>query len=166
MGLWSAAYLGLDTRYRAHAEEMDADEYFQEIRLRNLLGGLGWYRPDDDRQRLLFARVLIERDCLSGAGIATRVFETLLDRIASRLRIGKESLLRRESESVTGALVRDLDGRQEMRVLGVNSGDLLTWWGWRNGIIHPDRTVAPQDAREFVRKIDALWQAYKRWARI
>jgi hypothetical protein len=163
MALWSAAHLLLD--HRNLTEEMETDEYFQEARLRNLLEGLRLYRPENDRQRLLFARVLVEHDYLSAAAIAAPVFEWLLDMIGRRLRVNKWDLPRKKDEFATGALVRYLDERKEICEVGLKRGDLRTWWSWRNDAVHPDRPIDPANAGKFVQAVDKLWRRYGSWKR-
>jgi hypothetical protein len=165
MALWSAAHLRLDTKYKPLADDMRADEYFQEARLRNLLEGLGLYGLENNQQRLLFARSLVDRDYLSAAAIAARVFEGVLDAIGRRLGIDKWKLPRGPNESATGALVHNLDRREEIRELGVKPGDLATWWDCRDGAIHPDRGISKENAEKFVRSVDRLWRNHGTWKR-
>jgi hypothetical protein len=165
MALWSAAHLLIETKYKSLTGEMEADEYFQEARLRNLLEGFGLIGPENNRQRLLFARVLVERDYISAADIAARVFEAVLDMIGRKLHINKWDLPRKNNESGTGALVRHLDKRKEIRELGVNLGDLIAWWEWRNDAIHPDRQITPEDARNLVQAVNKLWRRHETWKR-
>jgi hypothetical protein len=165
MALWTATHLLLDTKYKKFTEKMEGDEYFQEARLRNLLIGLGWRGPEDDRQRLLFARVLVERDYVSAAAIAARVFEWLLDMIGRRFHINKWDLPRTKHESATGALVSALDERKEICELGLRPGNLPDWWDWRNEAVHPDRHISPGNATRFVQAVDGLWHRYGTWKR-
>lgn len=57
MALWAAAHL--DSEYQAILEEMQDDQVFQEIRLRNMVDGLGRYWKRSERARLALAEVLL-----------------------------------------------------------------------------------------------------------
>jgi hypothetical protein len=87
MTLWSAAHL--QTEYPGLAEEMYRDEFFQEARLGNLLGGLGKYYRQTRGNQIILAKAMLKTDYNLAAVIAGKVHDALrkhvtLDEFAKR----------------------------------------------------------------------------------
>lgn len=108
MALWVAAHHSFNPQWAPLKEEMDQDQYFQELRLRNLMEGLGKLGPQSDQQRLLLARVIAGQDCLTAALIAARSCEGLVSELARRIGVYRS---RREGHSTFSTLDSALSSR-------------------------------------------------------
>jgi hypothetical protein len=156
MALWAAAHLSNIRDYAPLTEDMNRDPYFQEVRLRNLTEGLGRYWVQDNSNRLLLARVLLKHDYLIAAGIAARVFESVVYKIADEL--GVDAYPKR-NQSKAAALVEKLEREQQRTLtnLGLEPGELKKLWERRNDAVHPDRQITKAGAADFVQEVGELW---------
>jgi hypothetical protein len=154
MALWTAARLSFLPEHAALCSAMCSDEYFQEVRLRNLTRSFPREQPDD-RRRLIFASVLVSHDHSTGALIAGRVYEGLVRSIGARLGLPPSP---RNKQSEVGALVYQLDRTRapEIEHFGVAPGDLVRWWKWRNQAVHSDPPLGKAEAVAFVRDMRGL----------
>lgn len=93
MALWTASHLQVG--YQALSDRMWEDEFFQGIRLKNLLEGPGILFPPlkrrakterarDERRRLLFAEIVVKHHPFIGALVAVRSFEVLIKHLANK----------------------------------------------------------------------------------
>jgi hypothetical protein len=131
MALWSAAHLSLDAAYVPLTEEMRNDEYLLEVRVANLIAGLGRFWRRSEMQRIIFARVLIEHDHLLGAVIAARVYESVL-----REMMEYYGVLKGVFEKIDLTSVRQLERRSEFVSLGLRPTELEELWKLRNEAVH------------------------------
>lgn len=161
MALWSAAQLSAANEYPRLTEEMYDDEYFQQLRLTNLLGGLPTMGHRTDRQRLLFARVLLEHDYLTAALIAASEYEATIREIAQRHRIHPSP---KDKQTDVGSLVEKLERQQDvLRELDVPRGDLTKWWKWRSRAVHSNPPITQREANQLVREVARLCDALTKW---
>src|SRR5271165_4844124 len=89
MALWVAAHLEW-TEYQGILEEMRKDRAFQEIRLTNMVEGLGRYWEPSERARLTLAEVLLNHDHVLAALIAAQCFESKVVEMATHWKITAE----------------------------------------------------------------------------
>ena len=164
MALWAAAHLTTDSRYDPLVREMYGDPYFQELRLENLLEGLGPHWGGNEYQRLLFARVLVKHDHLAAAPIVAKTFEATVRQLGRRLGIQEKGLTPQKDQSMLGALVSKLDDCQELAVLGVAPGVLTKCWKWRNSSVHEDNPISKRDAVSFIKAVEHLWTSSKNFS--
>jgi len=150
MALWSAAVFSFYYHYHpAITDEMHRDDYFQEVRLSNLVEGLGRHWQAIERQRLLFARVFVKQDYLAAAPIAARACETVIREIAGQLAI--EPWPRKRGQSEVGALAEKLDRHPKAAHLTAESFQAL--WSWRNDSVHSRRQIKKDHAERFVSEV-------------
>lgn len=156
MALWSAAHLSIDPAWASLKEEMEQDKYFQEVRLRNLVEGLGRSGRDSDQQRLLFARVLVRNDHMTAALIAARSYESAVLQLAQRWGVSPDP---GPGPAQLKSLVKKLDRQPEiLRSLELSQGDLRRLLDWRHDAVHPERHISKRDAEKFVQEVGRLWE--------
>jgi hypothetical protein len=158
MALWSAAHLSLDPAYAPLVQEMQTDEFLQEVRLANLVVGLGRFWRRTGLQRIALARVMLEHDFVVASVIGARMYESVLRDASERLR-----LARGVPQNIDKRLVDDLEGRPELDGLGLRKGELTALWKWRNGAVHAEPWFTREQAEMFVKRIGTLWQAWRNW---
>jgi len=161
MGLWAAAHLLLDTKYRAAAEEMRNDEYFQEIRLRNLLGDFGGPSRQTHRYQVLFAKALLQMDYSVAALVAARYYEFAVRQMHRCLKLPQPSPP--PSQSRTGAMVDQLKKDSRLDSMGVDRKRLVKWWETRRQAVHEDYSVTEEKAKQFVNEMETLMRTLSRW---
>ncbi len=155
MALWVAAQLGW-TDYPAIRKEMQQDRFFQRIRLRNMMDGLGRFWEHTERARLTLAEVVLRHDHVLAALIATRPFERKVVEMAAQrgIPVGPRfretkllDLVRRLKQS--GPVPADVD-LDELRK-------------YRNQAVHDfeppisTRPISRNEAEEFVSGVGKLW---------
>lgn len=84
MALWSAAHLHNNAKYGDWAAEMHVDLHFRQLRLTNLLRGLGEGWRGTAKQQFLLAKTLLVHDHFTAALIASRAFEWVVSEIATK----------------------------------------------------------------------------------
>jgi hypothetical protein len=157
MAMWSAAHLVHDPAYASLKEEMYGDEFFHDIRLRNLVKGLEGFWRRTGMQRLIFARVFLERDYVLAAVIVARVYEPVL-----REMMEYYGLLKSVSQKIDLASVQQLERRSEIESLGFRQGELAALWKLRNKAVHGDLDFTPKKAGLFVQGVEQVWQAWRK----
>lgn len=159
MGLWAAAHLSTDPGCAALAEGMYTDEFFQEIRLRNLAEGFGSHWSRTDAQRLILARVLLKHDFILAALIASRTFESVVYEIVSRAEI--QVLQCDPNDDSLKSLISSIKAEPSLlNALGVLPYELDRWRRCRNDTVHPKtaRTAMTLERTEgFARGVQKLY---------
>lgn len=161
MALWSAAHSQQDLP--AIAQLMYKDEYFQEIRLKNIFTGLGALHVGSagsplEKHRLiehlLIARALLAYDHVLAALICGRTFESIIDLMSSQWGIprGIKSL----TQSEFRGRLKKIGQLPEFIDLGYTVGDLNRWWDWRNDAAHPEHCISRKNAKEFIKQVSDL----------
>ncbi len=163
MALWVAAHHSFNPQWTPLKEEMEQDEYFQELRLRNLVEGLGRLGPETDQQRLLFARVIVNHDHLTAALVTARLCESSVLEVAARLGVKPNP---KGGQTKFSSLVEQL-ARQggKLSPLGLSPADLHRWRDWRNDAVHPERQISKRDAQKFVQEIGQLLEELRKLRR-
>ena len=161
MALWSAAHLSRLPKYARLAEEMFKDQYFQEIRLQNMLEGLGEHWGSTDREQLVLGRVMLKHDHLLATLVAARCYESVVRKIAESLQVSSE---RKEHEEDTlGYLISKLEAKsRKLSGLGISASDLQRWRICRNDVVHL-RPIARDRAKDIVVGVTNLWNRYESW---
>jgi hypothetical protein len=157
MALWSAAHLSLDPAYASLSEEMRNDEYLQEVRLANLIAGLGRFWRRSEMQRIVFARVLVEHDYVLGSVIAARVYESVLREMMEYF-----GLLKGVFEKIDLTLVRELGRRSEIVSLGLRPSELEALWRLRSKAVHGNSDFTEKKAELFVQGVQEVWRAWRK----
>jgi hypothetical protein len=160
MGLWAAEHLSTDPAYASMAEEMHKDEFFQEIRLRNLAEGFGSHWTRTDAQRLILGRVLLRHDSILAALIASRAFESIVFEIVSRS--GMQTGNFDENRDRLEYLIHKIAAKSSlMHRLGVTADELNEWRRCRNDTVHPKTGRAPMTskrAKDFIYGVQRLFE--------
>ena len=152
MALWVAAHLDW-TEYPAILEEMHQDRALQEIRLRNMLDGLGRYWKRSERARLTLAEVLLKHDHVLAALIAARCFESKVIEMAAQWKITAD--MRHFGEKELHALVRKLEMQRDAVPADIS---LDTLRKYRNVAVHNFKPpITKDDARNLVLGVRQLW---------
>lgn len=156
MALWSAAHLSLDPAYVPLAEEMRNDEYFQEVRVGNVVAGFAQFWRRSEMQRVVLARKLLEHDHVLGSVIAARVYESLLREMMERCNI-----LGSVPEKMDMKMVRQLEGRAQTASLGLHRGELEVLWRLRNEAVHGDLNFTVKKAGLFQPGVEEVLRAWR-----
>jgi hypothetical protein len=159
MALWSAAHA--DWNYPALIDEMYEDPYFQQVRLTNLLEGLGRHWRQSGHHRMLLADSLLRADYELAAVVTGVVYETVVNEIADR--IGIHRRIDKRGKVVTGERVRTLSKQTKIDGLSVPPQSFEKWWKMRGRAVHCDPPLSQEEARGFVREIEGLLRAIKNW---
>jgi hypothetical protein len=159
MALWSAAHA--EWNYHALVDEMYEDTYFQQVRLTNLLEGLGRHWQRSSHHRMLLANSLLKADYEVAAVVTGVIYETVVNEIADR--IGIHRPIGKHGEVVTGARVQILKDRTKIDGLSVPPRSFDTWWKMRGRAVHGDPPLSQQEADDFVRQIDDLMRRVEDW---
>lgn len=153
MALWTAAHLSWLPQYAALREAPREDRFFQELRLANLVAGLGQFWRGSDQQRLLLARTLLSQDFQLAALIAAWVYERILLWLADEH--GVDTNVRKQGQTAGGAAAERLDRDAAVRSeCQLQVGDLPRWWGWRRLAVHGG--IAQPDTEKFVARVQEL----------
>ncbi len=155
MALWSAAHLF--SEHRSIADEMYADDYFREVRLRNLLEGFGRRWGRTDRERLVLAKVFLEHDHGLAALIAGRCYESTVRRIAEGLGFGPRN--RRLLKGEFDRLVRNVSREHEIVELPVTLDEMKRWKQSRDEAVHCTEPVSKRAAEELISGVGRLSKA-------
>jgi hypothetical protein len=156
MAIWSAAHLYIDQDFAAIAEEMRRDEYFQEILLANIVKGWSGLTWKSGRGNLTLARVFLDQDYLLAALIVGRVYEELIQELASRWSVRTNPLT--PGQSMTGALVRRLGRQANLQLIGITGEQLEQWWTWRRNAIHQNPPISKANAKHFLMDIEGFFK--------
>jgi hypothetical protein len=157
MPLWSAAHLSLDPAYVPLTEEMRNDEYFQEVRVANLVAGFAQFWQRSEMQRVVLARQLLEHDHVLGSVIAARVYESVLQEMMEHCGMAKGV-----PEKVDLTLVRHLEGRPETLSLGLRRSQLVVLWRLRNEAVHGRLDFSVKKAELFQQGVEEVWRAWRK----
>jgi hypothetical protein len=157
MALWSAAHLVHDPAYAPLKEEMYGDEFFHETRLRNLLKGLEGFWRRTGMQRLIFARVVLERDHVLASVIFARVYESVL-----REMMEYHGLLKGVIQKIDLALVQQIERRSEIASLGLQQGQLEALWKLRNKAVHGELDFTLKKAELLGQGVEEVWRAWRK----
>jgi len=161
MALWSAAHSQADLP--AIAQLMYQDEYFQEIRLKNMFSGIRTLRARsagrslDERmlkEHLLVARAFLPHDHTLAALLCGRTFEALVEIMSSRW--GVPHGVKKWNQSEFRNRLKKIGQLYEFTELGYFVKDLNRWWDWRNEAIHSDKRISRKNAEEFVSQVSEL----------
>jgi hypothetical protein len=161
MALWSASHSQVDLP--AIAQQMYQDEYFQEVRLKNMFSGIGILKassagtPLENRMlkwHLLVARALLSHDYTLAALICGRTFEALVDIMSFQWGIphGINTL----NKSEIRARFKKIGQLAQFKELRYSDRDLERWWDRRNDATHPERRISRKNAEEFVIQVSEL----------
>jgi hypothetical protein len=159
MALWSAAHAGRN--YPALVDAMYGDAYFQQVRLTNLLAGLGRHWRRSSHHRTLLANSLLRADYEIAAVVTGVVYETVVNEIADH--IGIHRPIGKHGEVVTGQRVQILKKRTKIDGLSVPPRSFDTWWKTRGRAVHGDPPLSRKEAMNFVREIDNLLRRVEDW---
>ena len=132
MALWTAAQLQWREQKHEAILEMHQDNYFQEIRLNNLLESLGEHWSRTLRERLLLARALLRYDPVVAAVMVARCYEKIIREVGKR--VGHEICIGNQQMPVSKQL-EILAGFDDVRRRRVSPGD-LDLWQFRNYAVH------------------------------
>jgi len=157
MALWTTAHLSLDPAYASLSEEMCDDEYLQEVRLANLVAGLGRFWRRSEMQHIIFARVLVEQDHLLGSVIAARVYESVLKEMMEYY-----GMLKGVFAKIDLTLVRELERRSEIVILGLRPSELEALWKLRHEAVHGYLGFTPKKAELFEQGVEEVWRAWRK----
>jgi hypothetical protein len=146
MGLWSAAHLSSEAS--GLADEMYADKYFMEVRLRNLLAGVGRRWKRTVTERLTWARLLLKHDHILAGIIAARCLEDTVRMLADQIEVAPGT--GKPGQTEFSALVDAVSRRRELTGLGVSPGLLPRLRELRNDAVHSHSPIAKADAKELV----------------
>lgn len=158
MALWSAAHS--QRELPAIAELMFRDEYFQEIRLKNIFAGLRVIHgvsagsPAENRQvaeHLLIARALLSHDHVLAALICGRSFESLINIVSAKWNITKGNYRINGSEFLHR--LKKISQQPELAQLGYSHDDLKRWWDRRVKAVHPEHRITKREAGQFVKEV-------------
>ena len=155
MALWSAGHLFPE--HRSISEEMYKDDFFREVRLRNLLEGFGRRWGRTDRERLVLAKVFLDHDDILAALIAGRCFESTVRRIAEQLGIGPGNRKLRRGEF--DKLVRNVSRQREIVGLPVMHDEMERWRQTRNDAVHSEEPVSKRAAEDLILGVERLSKA-------
>ncbi len=145
MALWVAAHLGLAEH--AILGEMQRDQWFQEIRLRNMMDG--WCCQDSEPARLTLAEALQRHDHVLAALIAGRCFESVVEKMAAQRKIKVEI---RDGEGRLWRLVQELERQTGPVPTGVSLDALRKL---RNCAVHD--SISKDEACKLVEGTRRLW---------
>jgi hypothetical protein len=123
MALWSAAHL--QSQHPALAEEMYRDEFFQEARLGNLLGGLGKYYRRTQGDQIILAKAMLKTDYKLAAVVAGKVHDVLRKNVTP----------------------------DEFAERGITREGRAKWKKQRNRAMHENPALSKKEAIEFVHDI-------------
>ncbi len=162
MALWGAAH-GLEC-YPSLLDEMYRDEFFQEVRLANLLDGLGRHWQRTSAGRMLFARSFLKTDYEIAAAVTAKVYETLVHEVATSL--GIKSPILKVGQTRTGALVDRLARQKKIEGLQADPKDFKRWWELRCNAVHEvgEKGLTQAEAGKFVHEIHDLASRVAGWA--
>jgi hypothetical protein len=161
MALWTAS--NSQHELPAIAELMYRDEYFQEIRLKNIFAGLRGIHAvktelsSEKRQaieHLLIARAWLAYDHVLAALICGRTYESLVDMICSSLNIQKRTFRTGDSDFLRRC--ERIAQAQEFAEYGYSFSDLKRWWDRRVKAAHPENKISRREAEDFVMEVSAL----------
>lgn len=161
MALWTAAHLQL-TRHKAIRDEMYQDDDFQEIRLRNLLKGLGKRWSGTLRERLLLAGVLLRHDPAAGAVIVARCYEKIIWEVGKQF--GIYFSIGKHDSKKTRQKLADLAECSEVSRRGVSSVYLNYLYKFRNYAVHgvtnpktgESKEISKNKAKNFLEGVEKL----------
>jgi hypothetical protein len=159
MGLWAAAHLSTHSEYASLADAMHKDEFFQEIRLKNLAEGLGSHWTKTYSQRLILARVLLNHDSILATLIASRAFESIVFGIISRSGIQLDDL-GEDRDNLYYITKKITDRSALLNKLEVSASDLHAWRKCRNDTVHPKTGRPPMTSnrgQDFVCGVQKLY---------
>lgn len=157
MSLWTAAHLVHDPAYAPLKEEMYGDEFLHEVWLGNLVKGLRGVWRCTGMQRLIFARVLLDRDYVSASVIVARVYESVLQEIMEY-----HGLLKGAFQRINLTLVQQLECRSEITSLGLRQGELGALWKLRNKAVHGELDFTLKKAELFAQGVEEVWRAWRK----
>jgi len=167
MALWSAAHFWQDrdlpSEYASLKNSIKAmfrDDYFQELRFKNMLKGLQGNLKLTDLQHLVFARSLLEHDPLIAAAVAARPYDSLVHRIAKEFDIDESYLDEKSGERQrknNKQIIDELREKHRDRIFpkfGMTCGELDKWRVCRNRAVHEnERPVEKNEADMFVKGV-------------
>jgi hypothetical protein len=165
MALWSAAHS--QKEFPGIAENMYQDEYFQEMRLRNVFeafGGLHTPAPEGDIekrrliQHLLIARAFLSYDHVLAALICGRSCESLIDLMCIRWGIPRG--VSKAYEGEVRNRLRKMGQHEELKELGLSLGALNSLWDWRNRAVHPENRMSRKEASEYAGQLSELCRRF------
>ena len=145
MALWVAAHLEPE-EHGDLLERMHQDDTFQEIRLRNLLEGLGEHWSRTVRERLILAKVLLRHDPAAGAVIVARCYEKIIREVGKPL--GIDFNMVKSDSTTTRDPLKSLAEHPEVRRRGVFFDDLGKLRQSRNDAVHGKKNPAPGESGE------------------
>lgn len=158
MALWTATHLPVEKEFGSLKEEMYRDEYFQEVRFRNLLKGLRTYWKRTDPQYMVFARAFLQHDCRISSLIVARVYENLIVSIGHALKVKP---IQKERQTIPGAFVDVLGEDVRLRQSGIRKGQLADLWNWRNRAVHDEGPLEPSEAKNFLSGTEQLLRIWE-----
>lgn len=153
MALWTAAHLSRDPQFEELNQSMFTDMFFQKVRLRNALRGLGRHWGKTNQERVVLSQVLLKHDSRLAALIAGVCYEDALRGICEQHGYAGISPSC-ESTHTLDYFVNKLKTKPDLldRV-GVSWKDLVRWQKCRNDAIHqkPRSRITRPRAQDLVR---------------
>jgi hypothetical protein len=135
---------------------MRNDEYFQEVRVANLVAGFAQFWRRSEIQRVVLARKLLEHDHVLGSVIAARVYESVLSEMMEHY-----GTVKSDFEEISLKLVRELERRAELATLGLQPRELELLWILRNKAVHGNPEFTGKKAELFVPGVEKVWRAWR-----
>jgi hypothetical protein len=155
MALWTAAHLSRDPHFEELNESMFADMFFQEVRLRNALRGLGRRWGKTNQERLVLSQVLLRHDSRLAALIAGVCYEDALRGICEQHAYAGIRPLRGAPDSLDYFVNKLKTKPDALHSVGVSCRDLDRWKKCRNDAIHqkPESPITRPRAEDLVRGV-------------
>ena len=161
MALWTAAQLQWREQKHEAILEMHQDNYFQEIRLNNLLESLGEHWSRTLRERLLLARALLRYDPVVAAVIVARCYEKIIRKVGDQ--VGCEIRIAKHPHIPVPKQLERLAKNKEVRRREVSLAD-LDLWGFRKDAVHGEenrktgesREISKRKAEKFLKGVEKL----------
>jgi hypothetical protein len=152
MALWAAAHYFVLPNSSQIIEQMFADEFFRDLRLRNLLDGFGKHWGQTDHERLALARVFLRHDKVLAGLVAGRCYESVLKRIGHRYGLTRED----SYEDTLDHIITKLKEKPSvLRELAVSIRELHRWRDCRNDAVHV-KALTKARAKDLIQGIERL----------
>ncbi len=157
MALWAAAHHFVLPNSAPLVQQMNADEYFRDVRLSNFLEGFGKHWGQTEHERLALARVLLRHDGVLAGLVAGKCYESVVKRIARRYELTREDNYRDTLDHIIAKLE---ERPRALRILGVSISDLHRWRECRNDAVH--NTLTKGRAKDLIQGIERLERSLER----
>ncbi len=154
MALWTAAHLPWTGR-DAILDEMNQDNDFQQIRLENLVEGLGRHWMRTERARLNLAEAMWKHDHVLAAVMAARCIESIVGKVADKY--GIHISAPKPGGSLFGPRIWEIKNSSYiLEKLQVSSDQLENCRIWRNQAVHGEPEITKGESQKFIQEIQRL----------